>query len=124
LAAVPVADYVAAFEDEMEPLRAFDRALFGGTPAERLSLYRERSPITYVDRLQAPVLIMAGRNDPRCPIRQIDNYLGRLRELGKAHEYYEFDAGHSSAVVDEQIRQVEVRVDFVHRRMSTSAALR
>src|SRR5262249_21757755 len=33
LGIVPVADYVAAYEDEMEPLKAFDRALFGGTPA-------------------------------------------------------------------------------------------
>ena len=32
--AVPVADYVAAYEDEMEPLRAFDRSLFGGSPDE------------------------------------------------------------------------------------------
>ena len=123
IATVPVADYVAAFEDEMEPLKAFDRALFGGTPAERPELYRERSPITYADRLQVPLLIMAGRNDPRCPIRQIENYLGRLRELGRQHEYYEFDAGHSSAVVDEQIRQVEKRIDFVHRHLGTSAPL-
>lgn len=123
VASVPVADYVATFEDSMEPLRAFDRALFGGTPAERPELYRERSPITYADWLRVPVLIMAGRNDPRCPIRQIENYLARLRELGKPHEYYEFDAGHSSAVVDEQIRQIEKRIDFVHRHLGTPAPL-
>ena len=34
VAAVPVADYLAAYEDEMEPLRAFDRSLFGGSPEE------------------------------------------------------------------------------------------
>ena len=32
LAGVPVADYVAAYEDEMEGLKAFDRSLFGGSP--------------------------------------------------------------------------------------------
>jgi len=121
LAVVPVADYVAAFEDEMEPLKAFDRALFGGTPAERPDFYRERSPITYVERVRVPVLVMAGRNDPRCPIRQIENYLGRLRELGLPHEYYEFDAGHSSMVVDEKVRQVERQIDFVHRHLGTPA---
>jgi acetyl esterase/lipase len=124
LAAVPVADYLAAFEDEMEPLQAFDRALFGGTPAEIPERYVERSPITYVDRVRAPLLIVAGRNDPRCPIRQIENYLGRLRSLDLPHEFYEFQAGHSSLVVDEQIRQMEAQIDFAHRHLGTRAPLR
>jgi acetyl esterase/lipase len=123
LAAVPVADYVAAFEDEMEPLRAFDRALFGGTPQEIPERYAERSPITYALRVRAPLLIIAGRNDPRCPIRQIENYLERLRELGHPHEFYEFDAGHSSLVVDEQIRQLEAQIYFAHRHLGTRAPL-
>jgi dipeptidyl aminopeptidase/acylaminoacyl peptidase len=123
LAAVPVADYVAAYEDEMEPLRAFDRALFGGTPGERPDFYRERSPITYVDRLRAPVMVLAGRGDPRCPIRQVERYLARLRELGRPHEYYEYEAGHSSMVVEEKVRQVEAQIDFVHRHLGTPAPL-
>jgi dipeptidyl aminopeptidase/acylaminoacyl peptidase len=123
LALVPVADYVAAFEDEMEPLKAFDRSLFGGTPAERPEFYRDRSPITYVERVRAPVFVTAGRNDPRCPIRQIENYLARLRELGLPHEHYEFGAGHSSMVVEERVRQLERQVDFVHRHLGTPAPL-
>ena len=42
LAGVPVADYVTAYHDEMEALKAFDRALFGGSPAERPEAYRGR----------------------------------------------------------------------------------
>jgi dipeptidyl aminopeptidase/acylaminoacyl peptidase len=121
VAAVPVADYVAAYEDEMEPLKAFDRSLFGGTPLERPDFYRERSPITYVSRLRAPVLILAGRNDPRCPVRQVHNYLARLRELGKEHEYYEFDAGHGSLRDEERIHQMELMLDFAHRHLATPA---
>ncbi|HXM55331.1 MAG TPA: prolyl oligopeptidase family serine peptidase, partial [Candidatus Dormibacteraeota bacterium] len=123
LAVVPVADFVAEYEDEMEPLKAFDRALMGGTPDERPEFYRERSPITYAERVCVPVLVMAGRNDPRCPIRQIENYLGRLRDLGRAYEYYEFEAGHLSLVTDERIRQVAAQIDFVHRHLGTAAVL-
>ena len=75
VAGVPVADYVAAYEDEAPLLQAFDRALFGGRPAEVPELYMERSPITYVDNVQTPVLILAGENDPRCPIRQINKFV-------------------------------------------------
>ncbi|QXJ23113.1 S9 family peptidase [Actinomadura graeca] len=120
VAAVPVADYVAAYEDEMEGLQAFDRSLFGGSPDEVPDRYRESSPITYVSRVRAPVLILAGENDPRCPIRQIDNYLARLDELGLPHEVYRYDAGHGSLVVEERITQMAAEIDFArkHLRMS------
>src|SRR5699024_7907734 len=88
LGVVPVADYVAAYEDEMEQLRSFDRALFGGSPSEVPEVYRDCSPITYVDSVRVPVLVVAGDNDPRCPIRQIENYLDRLAAREVHHEFY------------------------------------
>jgi len=119
LAGVPVGDYFAAYEDEMEPLKAFDRSLFGGSPEEIPEVYRARSPITYVERVRVPVLIIAGEHDPRCPIRQIENYVARLRESGKPHEVYRYDAGHGSLVIDEAIRQVEIQIAFAARHMGT-----
>ena len=118
LAAVPVADYVAAYEDEMEPLKAFDRSLFGGTPAEKPDAYRVSSPLTYVDAVRAPVLVLAGENDPRCPIRQIDTYLAALTNRGIPHEVYRFDAGHGSLVVAEQVRQARAELDFARRALA------
>ncbi|RZS41321.1 dipeptidyl aminopeptidase/acylaminoacyl peptidase [Herbihabitans rhizosphaerae] len=115
VAGVPVADYLAAYADEMEPLRAFDRALFGGSPDEVHERYVECSPITYVDAVHAPVLILAGENDPRCPIRQIDNYLDRLAERGAPHEMYRYEAGHGSLVVAETIKQTAIEVHFALR---------
>ena len=117
VAGVPVADYLAAYEDEMEPLRAFDRALFGGSPEELPELYKECSPLTYVDAVRAPVLVLAGENDPRCPIRQIDNYLDQLAERGSVYEMYRYDAGHGSLVVEESIRQTAAEVSFVLRHL-------
>ncbi|MEJ8278955.1 prolyl oligopeptidase family serine peptidase [Pseudonocardia spirodelae] len=116
VAGVPVADYVAAYADEMEQLRAFDRALFGGSPDELPDLYREASPLTYVDEVRVPVLVLAGENDPRCPIRQIDNYLDALAARGDvSYEVSRFDAGHGSLVVSDQLDLVATEVDFVRR---------
>ncbi len=123
IAAVPVADYVAAFQDEMEPLKALDRALCGGTPDEIPEFYRARSPITYADQVRVPVMILAGQNDPRCPIRQIENYLARLRDLNKPHEVYRYDAGHGSLVIEETLRQVEAQIAFAARHLGTQAPL-
>ncbi len=115
IAGVPVADYVAAYADEMEQLRSFDRALFGGSPEEVPAVYRECSPITYVDAVRAPALVLAGDNDPRCPIRQIENYLERLADRGAVYEFYRYDAGHGSLVVAETIKQTAIEVHFAQR---------
>lgn len=112
-AAVPVADYLAAYADEMEPLRAFDRALFGGSPDELPELYERCSPLTYVGAVRAPVLVMAGENDPRCPIRQVENYLQALAAGGKDYRVYRYDAGHGSLVIAETLRQVAAEINFI-----------
>jgi dipeptidyl aminopeptidase/acylaminoacyl peptidase len=117
VAGVPVADYVTAYADEMEQMRAFDRALFGGSPDDVPEIYRRCSPITYVDAVRAPVLVLAGENDPRCPIRQIDNYLDALAAAGKDYAVYRYDAGHGSLVVAETIRQVATEIQFVRARL-------
>ncbi|WP_055548741.1 prolyl oligopeptidase family serine peptidase [Streptomyces kanamyceticus] len=117
LAAVPVADYVTAYHDEMEALKAMDRTLLGGTPEEVPGRFAASSPLTYVDEVKAPVYISAGVNDPRCPIRQVENYVDRLAARGAAHEVYRYDAGHGSLVVDERIKQVALELDFADRHM-------
>ena len=121
VAAVPVADYLAAYEDEMEPLRAFDRSLFGGSPDQVRERYVRSSPLTYVDAVAAPVLVLAGANDPRCPIRQVDNWLTAAQERGKDVEVYRFDAGHGSLVADERVRQLRAELEFVARRLGLPA---
>ncbi|MBZ6132800.1 MULTISPECIES: S9 family peptidase [Streptomyces] len=117
IAAVPVADYVTAYHDEMEGLKAMDRTLLGGTPEEVPERFEASSPLTYVDDVKAPVYISAGVNDPRCPIRQVENYVERLEARGAAHEVYRYDAGHGSLVVEERIKQVRLELDFAARHL-------
>ncbi|MFE0040438.1 prolyl oligopeptidase family serine peptidase [Streptomyces sp. NPDC059015] len=117
LAAVPVADYVTAYHDEMEALKAMDRTLLGGTPEEVPERYEASSPLTYVDAVTAPVYISAGVNDPRCPIRQVENYVDRLAARGAVHEVYRYDAGHGSLVVEERIKQVRLELAFAERHL-------
>src|SRR3712207_2473049 len=101
----------------MEGLKAFDRSLFGGSPDDVPEKFRDSSPITYVGEVRVPVLILAGENDPRCPIRQIDNYVAALAERGAPHEVYRFDAGHGSLVDDERVRQVRAELRSEERRV-------
>jgi len=67
--------------------------------------------------VRAPVLLLAGANDPRCPIRQIENWLAAASLAGKDVEVYRFDAGHGSLVVDERVRQLRAELTFVAARL-------
>ena len=120
---VPIGDYIAAFDDEMEPLKRYDAALFGGTPGEVPESYHRSNPLTYLENVRAPMLLLVGQNDPRCPSRSVDIYAARLRERGKEFDEYRYDAGHGSLVIDEQIKQVEMQIAFAARHLGTTPPL-
>ena len=80
VAYVAIADWRGLYEDG-ESLRDYQAALFGGTPDETPELHAEASPVTYVEQLSAPLLIIQGRNDARCPARQMEEYVGRASRL-------------------------------------------
>ena len=121
---VPVADYVAAYEDESPELQRFDASLFGGTPEEVGDLYRDRSPITWVDQVRCPVLIITGRNDSRCPLRQVERYVEALRRRDHDVVFDVFEAGHGSYANEENVRQTGLTLDFLAQRLGTRPAQR
>ncbi len=124
IAVVPVADYVSAFADESPALQEYDASLFGGTPEELPERYAERSPITYVDHVRVPVLIITGENDTRCPKPQVDAYVAALAARGVPHHYDVFDAGHGSLATDEVLRQMALSLDFAAEHLGTPPAQR
>src|SRR5262249_44699110 len=72
--------------------------------AEYGSLERDRefleqiSPINHVERIQAPLLVIHGANDPRVPIGEAEQMVSRLRGLGRIVEFLRLeDEGHQIA---------------------------
>ncbi len=114
IAAVPIADHRATYEDESEVLRSLHRALLGGSPEEVPERYAASSPITYADMVEALLLILAGENDPRCPIRQIEHF---IEAVPVDCQVYRYDADHASLVVEERIRQMRTQIEFATRVM-------
>jgi len=117
VAGVPVGDYAAGYEDLSPLLQAYDRALLGGAPSEVPELMAERSPISYVDNVTAPIMFLAGEHDSRCPIGQVLRYTDRLEARGHDHELYLFPTGHAPFQIEERIRQTGVVLDFLARRV-------
>jgi dipeptidyl aminopeptidase/acylaminoacyl peptidase len=110
---IPVCDSVLCHEDCSPPQQAYDVAIMGGTPSELSALYAERSPITYVDRVRAPVLLIAGEYDSACPIRQVRHYADTLRELGGRVTLHVYPAGHHANTVAERLRHADLELAFL-----------
>jgi len=60
----------------------FDREVIGDDPLHNEN-YRKLSPIFYVDRVKAPVLLIHSLEDYRCPLDQSLMFYHLLRDLGK-----------------------------------------
>ncbi len=61
---------------------SFMSLYFAGPPSQRLELYRERSPISYVNRAQTPTLILHGEEDIRVPLPQSEEFYAGLKSVG------------------------------------------
>jgi dipeptidyl aminopeptidase/acylaminoacyl peptidase len=111
---VPVGDYEACYEQLSPDLQAYDRYLLGGhTPHEVPELMAERSPIVFADRVRTPTIVLAGRNDSRCPFDQAVAWVEAVRAAGGEVELYEYETGHVSFDVDEVVRQMRAILDFL-----------
>jgi dipeptidyl aminopeptidase/acylaminoacyl peptidase len=66
-----------------------------GDPETEVDFLMERSPISYVDQIKAPLFVVQGANDPRVVKAESDQIVERLRERGIEVRYdiYE-DEGH------------------------------
>lgn len=115
IAGIPVGDSVAAHYESAPSLRAWEIAVMGGTPMDVPELFHERNPMTYVDRVTAPMLIIAGEHDSRCPLGQIMTYAHALRVRGREVDVHLYPGGHHANDVDERIRHVELMLEFMHR---------
>ncbi|MBP2707457.1 S9 family peptidase [Microbispora sp. RL4-1S] len=121
IAALPIADHAAAYEDEAETPRALHRALLGGSPAEVPERYAVASPISYAGMVEAPVMIIAGGENSGSPGRQVDGYVQALADQGRDVTLHRCDRGHGTRVVEERIQVMSASIDFAVRAISGRA---
>jgi dipeptidyl aminopeptidase/acylaminoacyl peptidase len=115
VAGVPVGDYLESYDDSAPSLQAYDRTLVGGVVHDIPEFIAERSPITYVRDVKAPVFVLVGEHDTRCVPDQVYRYVRALRKAGGDVELYSYGEGHSSYVVDEEVREWGAVLEFLRR---------
>jgi dipeptidyl aminopeptidase/acylaminoacyl peptidase len=93
-------------------------AAWVGDPDADADLLRERSPITYVDNVKAPLLMLQGANDPRVVKAESDQMVERLRQMGREVEYEVFeDEGHGFVKSTNRLRGFWLAAEFFERHL-------
>ena len=115
VAIVPFVNWFTEYENEDEVLKAYDRMMMGD-PKENEALWRDRSPIFFVDNIRAPLLLLAGANDIRCPAEETEQIVNVLQRKGIYVDYHIYpDEGHSFVKRENQIDAMERVAHFLER---------
>jgi len=76
---------------------SFGERQISGRRMDEIEKYLFRSPISYVESVETPLLIMHGESDVRVPMEQSEQYYVSLKRLGKTVEFVRFpDFSHLS----------------------------
>ena len=114
-AGIPSGDFVAAHRACAPELKAWDEAVYGGSPEEVPDAYRRSDPMTYASAVTAPVLVIAGENDPRCPLEGIMPWVEAVRAHGVDVDLQLYPEGHHANAVHERVRHMQLILDFFAR---------
>jgi dipeptidyl aminopeptidase/acylaminoacyl peptidase len=97
ISVVGVSDWVRALDEASPGLKASDRIEYGDISEPRWrKFYENNSPINNANKIDVPLMVSHGANDPRDPVSESDRIVKAVRENGGDVTYLRFpDEGHS-----------------------------
>jgi len=110
---VPFVNWFTEIENEDPVLQQSDLATMGDVVKNK-ALYEDRSPINFIDQIKAPLLLLAGGHDPRCPKSETQQVVDAIKKRGGTvdSKIYE-NEGHGFARVENQIDAYKRVADFL-----------
>ncbi len=87
-----------------------------GDPERDKERFIKDSPITYLDSMIKPMLVIQGAKDPRVVKEESDQIVAKLREKGREVEYLVLeDEGHGFSKKENEIKVYNTIFDFLER---------
>jgi dipeptidyl aminopeptidase/acylaminoacyl peptidase len=100
---IPFVNWFTVFENTSSELREFILANMGD-PGKDVARFKNLSPIYFVDQIKAPLLLLAGANDRRCPKTETEQVVQAIKKRGGVVESKIYDnEGHGFAKIENQI---------------------
>ncbi|MGA2004539.1 MAG: S9 family peptidase [Terriglobales bacterium] len=110
---VPFVNWFTEIQNEDPVLQQSDLATMGDLVKNK-ALYEDRSPINFVDQIKAPLYLLAGGHDPRCPKTEAQQVVDAIKKRGGVAEYKVYDnEGQGFARVENQIDAYKRVADFL-----------
>jgi dipeptidyl aminopeptidase/acylaminoacyl peptidase len=110
---VPFVNWFTEIQHEDPILQQSDLATMGDLVKNK-ALYEDRSPINFVDQIKAPLYLLAGGNDPRCPKEEAQQVVEAIKKRGGVAEYKVYEnEGHGFSKVENQIDAYKRVADFL-----------
>jgi len=110
---VPFVNWFTEIENEDPVLQQSDLATMGDVVKNK-ALYVDRSPINFIDQIKAPLLLLAGGHDPRCPKSETQQVVDAIKKRGGTVDYKIYEnEGHGFARVENQIDAYRRVADFL-----------
>lgn len=114
---VGMADLVTFLENTGAYRKALREAEYGSLDTDR-ELLTALSPVHRVDRINAPLLVIHGANDPRVPVGEAEQIVRALRARQRPVEYLRFDdEGHGIARFDNRVTAYTAVAEFLARHL-------
>jgi dipeptidyl aminopeptidase/acylaminoacyl peptidase len=112
-AVVPFLNWIKSHYESREDLQHWNIENMGD-PEENKELWHARSPYFFLDKVTAPVQMICGENDPRCPASDSLDARDKLLELGKEVELFLYKGeGHTFLKIENVIDAEGNRMDFL-----------
>ncbi len=112
---VGIADWVTFLERTSPWRRAHREREYGSLERDREFLH-SISPLHKADRIKAPLLVLAGDNDPRVPLFESEQIAERVQAAGgTVHFTHYADEGHKFSKLANQIDSFTQMADFLDR---------
>ena len=112
---VPLANWFTAHKNEDPVLQKNDEWLMG-SPVENRDLWQDRSPLFFADKIRAPLLLLAGKNDIRCPVEETVQMAEAARKNGVEVEVKIYEnEGHQFARKENEIDSIKRAARFLEK---------
>src|SRR5690606_33684553 len=91
----------------------FGRYEFGGTPWEARERLMKYSPISYVEQMHTPLLIVHSEEDYRCPIEQAEQVFISLKKLGREVEFVRIPGENHNLSRTDRRNHLVIRLEYI-----------